>query len=112
MTGNEYQTLAMRTCQFKPKDHKDMLLHALFGLSSEVGEVCSLFQKEYQGHLFTVLDVQDELGDVLWMIAELCHAYDLTLDDVMKANIEKLKKRYPNGFDPERSLHRDEYRKD
>lgn len=109
MTGSEYQKLAMRTCQFEPINHLDMLCHALFGLCSEVGEIHNLYQKEYQGHMFTVLDVRDELGDVLWMIAELCHAYDLDLDDVMEANIEKLKKRYPDGFDPERSIHRPEY---
>lgn len=49
-----------------------------------------------------------ELGDCCWMIAEACRALDATLEDVMRMNIDKLKARYPEGFDPERSLHRAE----
>ena len=43
---------------------------------------------------------------LIWMIAEICTALDFTLDDVMQTNIDKLKARYPDGFDPEKSLHR------
>lgn len=50
--------------------------------------------------------LKEELGDCLWMIAEACVALDITLRSVMEANIEKLWERYPNGFDPERSLNR------
>ena len=42
------------------------------------------------------------------MIAEACTALDVTLEEVMRMNIDKLKERYPEGFDPEKSLHRKE----
>lgn len=107
MTGNEYQKLAMRTCSI-PRDRKeDMARHAIFGLASEAGEVAGIMQKKYQGHEIDIEHVKKELGDCMWMIAEACEAFDISLDDVMQTNIDKLKARYPEGFDPERSMHRD-----
>lgn len=108
MTGNEYQKLAMRTCSI-PYDHREeMMNHAVFGLNSEAGEVAGLFQKVYQGHELDPEHLKKELGDCLWMIAEACTAMGWTMEDVMQMNIDKLRARFPEGFDPERSLHRRE----
>ena len=49
MTGNEYQKFANRTCSIT-ENKTDMLHHAVFGLTSEAGEVAGMLQKEYQGH--------------------------------------------------------------
>ena len=48
----------------------------------------------------------EELGDIAWYLAEAATALDIELDEVFKANIEKLKKRFPQGFDPDRSMNR------
>ena len=106
MTLNEFQNLAARTINEKLRPI-DVKRHALFGLASEVGEVLGLFQKVYQGHTLDVDKVVDEGGDVLWMLAELFTVLGISLDYVAKHNVEKLKARYPEGFDSERSLHRE-----
>ena len=107
MTLNEYQKLAART--INPKLSKMQTEHhAVLGLNSEAGEVAALYQKELQGHTIHKEDVMKELGDVLWMIAELCTNYDIDLDQVARMNIDKLLDRYPDGFDSERSMHREE----
>lgn len=106
MELNEYQKLALRTCDLAHKNSRDMVYHAVFGLASEAGEVSGIFQKEYQGHIFQIEHFKKELGDCLWMIAEAAAAYDISLDDVARTNIEKLRERYPDGFDAEHSLHR------
>lgn len=108
MKGNEYQELAMRTCSIPYNQKWDMLMHAVLGLNSEAGEVAGIFQKEYQGHEIDPLHLKKELGDCLWMIAEACTALGWGLEDIMRLNIEneKLKARYPDGFDSEYSLHR------
>ena len=106
MTGNEYQKLAMRTCNISYENRLDMARHAVFGLCSEAGEVAGILQKEYQGHAVDTEHIEKELGDTLWMIAEAATAFGFTLEEVMEANIEKLRNRYPNGFDTEHSLHR------
>lgn len=85
-----------------------MLYHAVFGLTSEAGEVAGILQKAYQGHLDSVEHLMKEAGDCLWMIAELCTAIGVSLEDVMQLNIDKLKARYPDGFSAEKSLHRQE----
>lgn len=107
MTGNEYQKFANRTCSIT-ENKTDMLHHAVFGLTSEAGEVAGMLQKEYQGHEFDIDHFKKELGDCTWMIAEACTAVGITLDDAFNTNIKKLKKRYPDGFTTENSLHRAE----
>lgn len=104
MTGSEYQALAMQTCA--NKSYASMLLHGILGLVSEAGEVAGVEQKVYQGHRFDVEQLKRELGDCLWMIAEICESQGYTIDDVMQTNIAKISERYPNGFSTERSLNR------
>ena len=103
----EYQKLARRT-QNPELTPRERLEHALWGLSSEVGEVCSLHQKTHQGHPLDAVALRKEIGDVLWMIAELCDVYNINMGAVAEENIAKLKKRFPEGFSVDKSLHRDE----
>lgn len=97
MMPNEYQKLAMRTCSIPYDQKKDMLMHAVLGLTSEAGEVSGLFQKKYQGHKLDPEHLEKELGDCLWMIAEACTALGWNMETVMQTNIEKLRARYPDG---------------
>lgn len=45
-----------------------------------------------------------ELGDVAWYLAEAATALDISLEDILQANIDKLKMRYPDGFETKKSL--------
>lgn len=105
MTGNEYQKLASRTIRID-MTKADQEFHALHGMVGEIGELHSIYQKRYQGHEDTEEHRMKEIGDLLWFIAEYCTACDWSLEDVMKMNIDKLIARYPEGFDTERSTHR------
>ncbi len=103
---DEYQALAARTISCK--SIVDMLYHSLHGMSGEIGEIHSLFQKEYQGHPIEKEHLKKELGDLMWFIAEFCTSMSWNMSEVGSLNIEKLKARYPDGFEVERSLHRAE----
>ena len=83
-------------------------MHALHGMVGEVGELNSLYQKVFQGHAFDEDHAMSELGDLLWFIAEYCTAMEWELDVVAQKNINKLKARYPEGFNINKSLHRAE----
>ena len=107
LTFDEYQHLAARTIN-RRLTTADILRHGLFGLAAEAGEVCGIYQKAYQGHVPTDDQLIKEIGDCLWMLAEICTARDIPFGDVAQINIDKLKARYPAGFDTERSLHRKE----
>ena len=107
MKFDEYQELASRTVPTQIPVEQEY--HALHGMVGEIGELHSIYQKRYQGHL----DVSDEhlkkeLGDLLWFVAEYCAGCGWSLDEIAKLNIDKLKARYPEGFDLERSQHRAE----
>jgi NTP pyrophosphatase (non-canonical NTP hydrolase) len=107
MTLNEYQALAQRTSN-RALAQKGHLFNGVLGLAGEAGECADLLKKHYyqDGRNF-VDDLEDELGDVLWYVAETAKALGLTLEEVAVRNVEKLKKRYPEGFEAERSLHRE-----
>ena len=108
LTFNEYQRLARRT-QNNALKTIEKRYHALHGMSAEVGEIHGIYQKNYQGHIFNPAELLKEVGDLLWMIAEFCDSYGITMEDVANMNIDKLEKRYPEGFDVGRSLNRDKF---
>ena len=101
-----YQMEAMRTCSFQYGEQDKMMRHAVFGLCSESGEVAGILQKVFQGHDFDKEHFKKELGDCLWMIAEACTSVGATLSEIASMNIQKLRERYPDGFDPEKSRNR------
>ena len=105
MTGNEFQKLAARTIN-QNLTKGEQAMHALFGMASEVGELHGIYQKYYQGHELDQVHMKKEVGDILWMIAEFCTANGWNMEDVMHLNIVKLKARFPEGFEADKSLHR------
>ena len=108
MTINEYQKLAMTTLN-PALSKKDVLINGVMGLCGESGEAIDIAKKWLaQGHELDKEKLAKELGDICWYIAETATALDLSLEDIMAANIEKLRKRYPEGFDADRSRNRSE----
>ena len=106
MTINEYQTLAMRTLN-PALSRKDVLINGVMGLCGESGEAIDIVKKWLaQGHELDKEHLAKDLGDVAWYLAETAFALDIPLEDILAANIEKLKKRYPEGFASERSIRR------
>ena len=106
MTINEYQELAMRTVN-KEMSKKDMLINGVMGLCGESGEAIDIVKKHLaQGHEIDKDKLIKELGDIAWYLAEMATVLDIELEEVFVRNIEKLKKRYPEGFDKEKSLNR------
>lgn len=108
MEANEYQKLAMTT--LNPElDSKDVLINSVMGLCGESGEAIDIVKKWLaQGHELDKEHLAKELGDIAWYLAEAATALDLKLSEVLEANIEKLKKRYPDGFKTDRSLKRND----
>ena len=84
-----------------------MLLNGLIGLNGESGECIDIYKKHlFQDHEFDKEHLAKELGDVAWYLAVSASALGYDLEDIFRINVEKLRERYPNGFDPELSKHR------
>ena len=108
MDFSEYQRLAERTAQ-NEMPYDEQLKNAVFGLVGEVGEFVDLIKKHiYHKHDLDIEKVKLELGDIGWYWQRFASILDLDLDDIATANIEKLRKRYPEGFSTEKSINREE----
>lgn len=121
MTPNEYQELAMRTYDGYATNRLSSdvmsatfyetaeLLNGVLGLTGEAGEVSDLVKKGiFHEKGIDREHLEKELGDVMWYIALICHTCGYNLGEVMEKNIEKLKARYPEGFDAYLANHRKE----
>lgn len=106
LTMEEYQKLAERTSGAGQTGERRQIIAAL-GLAGEAGEFANMIKKlTAHGHNIPVEDLADELGDVLWYLAEAATASGLSLEGIAQKNIEKLRARYPEGFSEERSRNR------
>lgn len=103
-----YQQAALRTV---PGDlpPERLLLNGLMGLNGEAGEAIDILKKHlFQGHELDTEHMAKELGDVAWYLAVSANAIGYDLETIMQMNVDKLKARYPDGFDAEHSLHRNQ----
>ncbi len=108
MTINEYQRLAMTTLN-PDLDDKDVLINSVMGLCGEAGEAIDIVKKWLaQGHDFDKQHFAKELGDIAWYLAEGATAIGMNLEDILQGNIDKLKARYPQGFDTQKSQSREQ----
>ena len=108
-----YQKLAARSLSNKPEhlltEEEQLLAMCALGLTGEAGEVAEIIKKAlFHGHPIDVNELKKELGDVLWYTAALCTKFGIEMNDVMDLNIEKLNKRYPEGFNSFDSINRKE----
>ena len=133
MTGNEYQKLAMRTNDHKATDRlldkaymidffkqakagRDTenydfggILNSCLGLSGEVGEFNDMIKKWiFHEKKLDIDHAKKEAGDICWYLAMLCESFGWSLDEIMQMNVDKLKARYPQGFDIEKANNRAE----
>ncbi len=108
MKVNDYQQAAMTTLN-NSLDKKDMLINSVMGLCGESGEAIDIVKKWLaQGHELNKDALKKELGDVAWYLAEAATALDVSLEEILQGNLEKLQARYPDGFDVKKSLSRKE----
>jgi|APSaa5957512535_1039671.scaffolds.fasta_scaffold16326_5 NTP pyrophosphatase (non-canonical NTP hydrolase) len=110
MDFDAYQDLALRT---KNTDLDPKLSQAVtaLGLAGEAGETADYIKKVVgHDHPLDRDHVAKEIGDVLWYCASLCDEYGLSMQEVAEWNIEKLKKRYPEGFSSTASIKRSDVR--
>lgn len=104
----EYQKKAMRTAN-KSLSKDEMLLNSIMGMCGEAGEAIDLLKKHRaQGAPLDIDHLAKEVGDCLWYIAEFAEASGIPLAEIAARNIAKLRARYPEGFDAEKSSNRAE----
>ena len=102
----EYQKAAYRTANQSLTDSQQ-LQNGLMGLNGESGECIDILKKYlFQGHDLDKAHIAKELGDVAWYLAVSAQALGFDLETILQMNVEKLKARYPHGFNAGHSQHR------
>ena len=108
MTINEYQQNALRT-EAGGNNTYPRILNGLMGLNGESGEAIDILKKHlFQGHELNKEHLAKELGDIAWYLAVSADAIGYDLETILQMNVDKLKKRYPDGFKTELSINRNE----
>ena len=108
MTINEYQQNALRT-EAGGNNAYSRILNGLMGLNGEAGEAIDILKKHlFQGHELDKEHIAKELGDIAWYLAVSADAIGYDLEKIFEMNVDKLKKRYPDGFKTELSINRNE----
>lgn len=106
MTGNEFQKEVLRTANNGLSD-REALTNAAMGIAGEAGEYVDMLKKNFfHGHPLDELKCKKELGDIMFYVAWAAEVHGFSLDDVMNTVINKLRIRYPNGFNSEDSIAR------
>lgn len=120
MRFEDYQIQAMRTNDRRNNERLSRamgdtvvevggVINASLGLSGEVGELNDMIKKAiFHEHPLDMDHVEKEISDVMWYIALMCESFGFDMGEIAQMNIDKLKARYPEGFDPDKSLHRKE----
>ena len=106
-----YQALALRTASGESVTSESAMLNAAaLGLNGEAGEIADHVKKlMFHGHPLddqTRDKIAKEIGDILWYCALGAKGIGLQLSEIAVMNIEKLRKRYPDGFSTELSMNR------
>lgn len=104
MKLEKYQILALRTmAQLSTKEQDN--IHMILGMTTEIGELADVFKKKLAyGKEIDQINVQEEIGDIMWYLVNLCNINGWSLEDIMENNIDKLRVRFPNKFNQKDAL--------
>jgi NTP pyrophosphatase (non-canonical NTP hydrolase) len=93
----EYQLLCKKTAKKFETLEKEILTWGL-GIAGEAGDVASCIKKTFAHNNDQKAGIRENIGDTLWYAAMICNVFKWDMQEVLEDNIEKLKKRFPNGF--------------
>ena len=101
MNIGEFQKVSLRTM----KIDENTISHCSMGLAGETGEVIDIIKKHlYYEKELDKNHITEELGDIMFYLVNLASALDISMVNVLEQNIEKLNKRYPEGFNKEDAI--------
>lgn len=107
MDFNLYQEKAHETANYSSgtigkEAHAVDYIYPVFGLAEEAGEVAGKFAKAVRDNAGVIdevrkFEIEKELGDVLWFVAECCTVLRIDMNEVAELNIKKLADRKARG---------------
>ena len=100
--SKDFEALVYRLQELEGQEFpSERLLTAAVGMSAEAGEFTEIVKKIiFQGKPVNdenLFHLKRELGDIMWYVAQACMGLNISLDDIIEMNVDKLKSRYPGG---------------
>jgi len=99
MNLKEYQELCKRTAKKDFQTPMEEILCWGCGVSGEAGDIASCIKKTFAHKKDVKEGIKENIGNMLWYASMICNFFGWNLDEILDENIEKLKKRFPEGFD-------------
>ncbi|MEK6915103.1 MAG: nucleoside triphosphate pyrophosphohydrolase family protein [Nanoarchaeota archaeon] len=110
MEYKEYAEKSKRTCPNLQDNLRKGLadeMHMVIGISTEAGELLDAYKKHFAyGKNLDKINVEEEIADIMWYISNLCRILEISFEDILQKNIDKLKARFPEKFDELKALKR------
>lgn len=107
MDFKEYTEEVRRTVAHLPNSFQDQL-HMSIGISTEANEILDAYKKSFAyDKSLDVINVGEEIGDLMWYVANLTRMLDLDFEKILQINLDKLRARYPDKFNVEKAANRD-----
>lgn len=104
MTLKEYQKFCARGILPATLEREPIVGFAL-GLAGEAGEVVDDIKKKYfHGRDIDSQHTIEELGDVMWYVANIATQLGVSIEELIEYNVSKLSKRYPTMYEPKHQI--------
>lgn len=98
MNLKQYQEACKRTSKEFATPETEIATWGL-GVAGEAGDIASCIKKIFAHKNEAIKEgLKENPGDTMWYIAMICNFFNWDMEEVLNENIEKLKKRYPEGF--------------
>lgn len=98
MDLKEYQKLANETAKKDFGSPTEEIMCWGLGIAGEGGDVASCIKKTFAHNKDVKEGIKENVGDMFWYAAMICNFFGWDMEDILNENIEKLKKRFPEGF--------------
>ncbi len=98
-----YQKICKQTASDNFATTDEEIMTWGLGMTGEAGDVASCIKKTYAHGNDQIKGIRENLGDTMWYIVAICNFYGWDLNEVLAENIEKLRKRFPEGFTIEKA---------
>ena len=93
----EYQKICKTTA--KKFDNPEIEISTWgLGIAGEAGDIAGCIKKTFAHKNDQRKGIRENIGDTLWYIAMICNFFNWDLQEILQENINKLSKRYPQGF--------------
>jgi NTP pyrophosphatase (non-canonical NTP hydrolase) len=99
MNLKTYQELTKKTAKKDFQTKEEEIMCWGLGITGEAGDIASCIKKTFAHKKDVKEGIKENIGDMFWYTAMICNFFNWNIEDILNENINKLKQRFPQGFD-------------